>query len=304
MDAKTELGASGLRLPGHARLIDQRLPVFWGGWSMMQATLALIDAARAAADFRRYVLVSGDSLPVRPLDHLEAALVDERREYIDLEEVPDDPSLAGLDEAEGTARHGKVQPWRRYNSVYWDHRLLNPFQREAAAAHYGVAQDRMDWLRGDIARLVDTILAERRTPCPYPSFWHGAQWWALTGQTLAALRPELSRPEVRNWFGAIQVPDEHVFQTALANNRQWLGDRAVVGAPMWTDHARRAQGKSTLDAEGFRTAAARHPQVLFARKFSPHDAPDVAVAIAGGHYERDVLGVLAPRFDAAIKSRL
>jgi len=290
MDAKTELGAGQKRVPGHASLIAPRLPVFWGGWSMVQATLALIDAARAAADFRRYALVSGDSLPVLPQDRLEAALLDEEREFIDLEEVPDDPSLAGLDETAGTARHGNVQPWRRYNPVYWDHRLLNPFQREAAAQHYGVTQDQMDWLRGDAARLVRDLLAERHPPCPYPSFWHGAQWWALTGHTIAHLRPELARPDVQRWFSAIQVPDEHAFHTALANNHQWLANRRVVGSPMWTDHAKRAQGTPSLDAEDFRTAAARHPQILFARKFNPADTPALAAAIATGHYERDVLG--------------
>src|SRR5208282_2652229 len=95
LDAKTEAGAGRLRVPRHATLIEPRENVFWGGWSMMRATLALIEAARARDGFARYALVSGVSLPVLPLDRLEAALLDGGREYIELIPVADDPSLAG-----------------------------------------------------------------------------------------------------------------------------------------------------------------------------------------------------------------
>ncbi|MCW3477902.1 beta-1,6-N-acetylglucosaminyltransferase [Limobrevibacterium gyesilva] len=287
MDAKADWPA--MRLPPHASLVEPRIEVFWGGWSMMQATLSLLDAARAAGGFRRYVLVSGDALPVVPLDRLEAALLDEAREFVDLVEVPDDPALAGMAVAAATERHGWVQPWRRYNPTAWDHRLLNPFQRDAAARHYGVAQDRIDWIRGDVERLLRDVLAQLRPPCPFPRFWYGAQWWALTADTVEAIRPAAARPEVVRFFRYIQVPDEHLIQTILGNTPAALGGRRAVGTPMWTDHARRAQGTDTLDRAGFRTAAARGPQILFARKFDPDKAPDIAAAIAAGRYAEEVL---------------
>jgi len=290
MDAKTDLGAAPLRLPGHATMVEPRVEVFWGGWSMMQATISLVDAARARGGFRRYLLVSGDSLPVVPLDRLEAALLDDSREYVELIAVPDDPSLAGMDAAAATARHGWVQPWRLYNPVAWDHRLLNPFQREAAAAQYGVEQGRIDWIRGDIERLMRTILRDLRPPRPFPAFWYGAQWWALTAATIEAIRPDLLRPEVQRFFRHIQVPDEHMIQTVLGNRRDALGGRAAVGTPMWSDLNRRAGGVDTLDHHGFRAAAASGKQILFARKFSPDEAPDVAAAIRAGAYEGSVLG--------------
>src|SRR5208337_2675731 len=117
-------------------------------------------------------------------DRLEAALLDESREYIELVEVPDDPSLAGMDMQAAIARHGWVQPWRLYNPVAWDHRLLNPFQREAAAAHYRVEQDRIDWIRGDLERLTRTLLRDLQSSRPFRKFYYGAQWWALTAATL------------------------------------------------------------------------------------------------------------------------
>jgi hypothetical protein len=290
MDAKTDLAAAPLRLPANAKLVEPRIEVFWGGWSMMQATLALIDAARTRGGFRRYLLVSGDSLPVLPLDRLEAALLDDSREYIELIAVPDDPTLAGAEMADATARHGWVQPWRLYNPIAWDHLLLNPFQREAAARHYGIEQGRIDWIRGDIERLLRPVLNDLRPPLPFQGFWYGTQWWALTAAALEAIRPDLLRPEVQRFFRYLQVPDEHMIQTMLGNRPDALGGRAAVGAPMWSDHASRARGIDTLDRAGFRAAAAAGNQILFARKFNPEAAPEVAAAIRAGTYEADVLG--------------
>jgi hypothetical protein len=289
LDAKTEPAGISLRVPGHAHLIEPRLEVFWGGWSMMRATLALIEAARARANFARYALISGDSLPVVPLDRLEATLLDTTREYVELVKVPDDPSLAGADMEEATRRYGWVQPWRLHNPVAWDHRLLNPFQRTTAAAHYGIAQDRIDWIRGDLERLLRSILDDLRPARPFPSFWYGSQWWALTAETIEALLPELARPEVQRFFRYIQVPDEHMIQTVLGNRPELLGARAVVGSTMWSDQGRRTGRVDTLELAQFRAAAAQGSQILFARKFDPDATPEVAAALRAGRYECDVL---------------
>ena len=288
LDAKTP--AAPLRLPAHATLIEPSIEVFWGGWSMMQATFLLIDAARARGVFHRYALISGDSLPVLPLDRLEAALLDDSSEYIELIPVPDDPTLAGADMQEATARHGWVQPWRLHNPVAWDHLLLNPFQREAAAAHYGIEQSRIDWIRGDIEKLLRPILADLQPPRPFEKICYGAQWWALTAATLEKIRPDLLRPEVQRFFRTLQVPDEHMIQTVLGNRPDALAGRVIAGTPIWADHASRARGIDTLDRAGFRAAAAAGSQILFARKFHPTTAPDVAAAIRDGVFETSVLG--------------
>jgi hypothetical protein len=286
MDAKA--GETVAAPPG-VRMIAPRIDVFWGGWSMMRATLALIAAAREEGGFRRYVLVSGDSLPVVASDLLAAALLDEDREFVDLVEVPDDPSLAGMDMQEAIARHGWVQPWRRHNPEFWDHVLLNPFQRESAARRYGLAQDRADWIRGEVSALMREVLAGLRPADPYPRFFYGAQWWGLTAGAIEAVLAEAARPEVRRFFRAMQVPDEHMIQTILGNRPDMLAGRKAVGTMMWTDHARRAQGQDRLDDAGFRAAPAQgRPiqgrQVLFARKFDPEAAPGVAAAISEGRW--------------------
>jgi hypothetical protein len=217
-----------LVLPRHARLIAPRRAVFWGGWSMMQATL---DLMRAARDCDRLALVSGDTLPVLVPDALHAALADRAREYVELLPVVNDPALAGMPRAEAVRRYGWEQPWRFHNFVHWDHVLLNPLTAAAAARHYDVAPPQMDWIRGDVQRLVQDALAALPTrPRLFGSFWYGAQWWALTGETVAGLLTQLERPEVAAWFRHFPVPDEHMVQTVLGADprRAAGGGRAGV----------------------------------------------------------------------------
>lgn len=283
MDAKTGLdriAQAGLRLPAHATLITPRLAVFWGGFAMMRATLALIDAALAEADFDRLVLLSGDTLPVRRPDALlEQLASDDRREFIELIDVPDEPALAHVTWQEATARLGWVQPWRFHNRTDWDHLLLNPATRQAAAAQYGLDQSQADWLRGDAQALVQAAL-DLLPPRPpmFARLRYGSQWWALSAATLRRVRPRLHDPEVQAWFRHMQVPDEHMIHTVLADTI----DVDAVGAPVWSDLERRAAGQGLLDAEGFRRAARQGRQVLFARKFHPDAAPDLAAALRAG----------------------
>jgi hypothetical protein len=278
-------------MPAHARLVAPRHAVFWGGWSMMEATLALIAAARAAGDFQRYVLVSGDSLPVVPADHLEAVLRDEGVDHVDVRPVPDIPALAGASLAEAAAR-GQAHAWRLHNPVAWDHILLNPFHREAAAAYYHLPQDTTDWLRGDIEALVVELLRALRPPPPFRQFCGGAQWWSLTGQTMAALLPELLRADMQRFFRTVQVPDEHMIPTALGALD--LATRRLP-SPVWVDHARRAAGQDWLGLDGFATAPQRGAHILFGRKYRPEADPAVDTALHQGWASalkraRDALG--------------
>lgn len=292
LDAKCDDAAiATLRLPPRARLIARRLPVFWGGWSMMQATLALIETALAAGPFARLALISGDALPVRPPDALLAALCADGVEHIEVLDVQDDPTLAGAPMQQSIDRHGWVQPWRFQNAVHWDHLLLNPLAAEAAAAHFGVPRERMDWIRGEAQQAVAGLLAELpRRPPLFRRLCYGAQWWALSRPLLSALLPTLRRPEVTAYFRHMQAPDEHMIQTVLGNRPDLLHGRVLAGTPMFADHARRAAGQDWLDVEAFRGAAGQGGQILFARKFRPDAAPDVAAAIGAGRYVADILG--------------
>jgi len=283
IDAKTDISLADLQQSPHVTLVSPRIAVFWGGWTMMRATLALIEAARG---HQRMILISGDALPVRPLSEIDRLMSDMSTEYIELLEVQDDPTLAGVDPRRAIERYGWVQPWRRYNHVFWDHPLLNPMQFDQAAKRYGVPRDRMDWIRGEAQHLIAEILAEIPPRAPlFPRFYYGSQWWALTGATIEALLPQLHDPDIQRYFRHMQVPDEHMIQTILGNAPHLTMGRALLGTPMFADHARRAAGDDTLGLQGFRAAGS---SALFARKFDPETAPDLAAAIAEGAYWRAI----------------
>jgi hypothetical protein len=267
LDAESD--AAGLVLPGHVTAIARR-PVHWGGWSMMEATIALMEAAQGHDVL---ALVSGDALPLLAGEALEAALADGGADRIELVEVADDPSLAGQGREAAIALHGWEQPWRFQNHVHWDDRLLNPFGAEETARHFGLAPGMADWLRGEAQRLVGEALAALPPrPRLFPGLRYGSQWWALGGGTVAALLPELRRAEVREYFRFLPVADEHMVHTVLAALRPGVATRP---GPMW-------RAPAGLDAAGL--AAARAEGLLFARKFDPDAAPALAEALAAGRW--------------------
>lgn len=263
LDAETD--AAGLALPGCVTMVERRA-VHWGGFSMMQATLDLMAAAR---EHDVLALVSGDALPLLAPEALHAALVEDG-ERIELVAVPDDPALAGLPREAAVAKHGWEQPWRFHNFVHWDDRLLNPFGAGEAARHFGLAGDTADWLRGEAQRLVGEVLgALPPRPRLFPRLLYGSQWWALSGQTAAALLAEMGRAEVQAYFRFFPVPDEHMVHTVLGMLQPGLVPRP---SPMWRGAVLDAAGMERARAEGH----------LFARKFDPAAAPALARAVMAG----------------------
>ena len=268
-DARAD--AAALDLPRHVTAIPRR-PVHWGGWSMMQATLDLMEAAR---DHDVLALVSGDTLPLLSPDALHAALASAGPDRIEMVAVPDDPELAGQPREAAIARHGWEQPWRFHNFVHWDDRLLNPFGAADTARHYGLPSGKADWLRGAAQHLVAEALAVAAPrPALFTRLRYGMQWWARSGDTVASLLPALRRPEVETYFRFFPVPDEHMIQTVRESLHPGLASRP---APMWRP-----------PTGGIADTAARHLArdrgALFARKFDPAMAPALAKAIMAGRW--------------------
>ena len=50
-------------------MIEDRVEVFWGGYSMVKAELALLQTAMRTNDYSKFLLLSDDSFPILPPDH-------------------------------------------------------------------------------------------------------------------------------------------------------------------------------------------------------------------------------------------
>ena len=68
---------------------DQRLSLNWGGYSIVAATLLLLKKAFETKHFDRYVLISGDSYPLKSTKYIEQFFVRNKKlEFINCVRMP------------------------------------------------------------------------------------------------------------------------------------------------------------------------------------------------------------------------
>jgi hypothetical protein len=293
VDLKSKSVPDPASLADHVHLLDDRVEVYWGGWSVVAATLKLLKAAMSKKPYDRYALLSGDSLPLLESGELEERLLTSKIEYIQAAKVADDPSLAGASISESVRRHRSEHPWRFQNRVFWDNLLLNPMARAYCAQRYGIDNRCVDLLRTDAQKVFDDLAAELRPSSPpFESPYVGAQWWALSADAIALIREDLFSSEVEAFFRFFAVPDEHVLPCLIGNRLDSLRDtgHSIVGTMMWTNHRARAEGRWTLTSQEIASVRRQHGQeLLFARKFDPRSALDVADAIKSREYAQRIL---------------
>jgi hypothetical protein len=275
------------------RFISPRRAVFWGGFSMLEATLDLLKTAMDAGGYDRYLLLSGDSLPLRPAPALAEALLWPNVEYIELITIPDEPATAGKNWDEIRAMLGSEHPGRFYNFQCWDSLLTNPFTEDQLCDLHNLDPADAQALRAETSQLMARLLT-RLPPRPrlFETFYYGTQWWALTADLIGRIAPNLFAPETADYFRFMEVPDEHFFNCVTGNflSGQTAQRRAVQSNLMITDHAARAENRASVTTAMIRTAAST-TNALFIRKFHPAAAPDIAAAIRTGRYRQEILGI-------------
>ena len=70
-----------------AIILAPRVRCGWGEWSLVEATLKLVEAARTAFEgVTHYHLLSGDCYPIKPRGHFEAVLSAHDRDIIECAE--------------------------------------------------------------------------------------------------------------------------------------------------------------------------------------------------------------------------
>ena len=69
--------------------LDERVPVYWGEWQMVDATLRLMERALELADPDYLVLLSGTCYPIRSNRHIRSVLGDGTGQFINSVRMPD-----------------------------------------------------------------------------------------------------------------------------------------------------------------------------------------------------------------------
>lgn len=214
IDRKADRAAYVCSLGAAAELctvLESPVEVFWGGFSMVRAELLLIEAARAVADYDKYILISDDTFPVIPATQL-AAHFDTQDDNITIRhQDPSSPFYA------------------RYHGFFcYDHPATTirtpplPNPRDAARSIDRDLEDRI----ADIAFL-------RRAGKKNIDVYYGPQFWALTRSTIDLVRKIVSEDVLLvKSFEYSALPDEIFFQSIIGN---YGGKPYLETAPVYSD---------------------------------------------------------------------
>ncbi len=169
---------------GNTKIIPEHIDINWGGFSMVEATLRLMEyGVENMPDADYYILISGVDYPVRPKRFLHN-LLEQGKEYIDIAPVP-----------------VPYKPVERYQYYYFD------FTRRNAKLYHPLL-------------LIEIALKKLRIKRKPPfRIYAGTQWFALTRKCVEYILKTVKEDKrYIKFFKHTLVPDEAFFQTIIGNS--------------------------------------------------------------------------------------
>ncbi|CAM5798291.1 beta-1,6-N-acetylglucosaminyltransferase [Rhizobacter fulvus] len=189
IDNKIDIGAFAEIRGPNVFFIKNRLTIYWAEYSLVEATLRLIQAALDSPQRPDYlVLLSGSDFPLRTKEYIHRFFDEHRgREFISVVEVPS---------REGGIRLSHINVLR----VPAARPVLRFVVRSLAKLGFA----RLDYRK------------ELRHMAPYG----GSQWWALSSEACRYVVDfAKDNPDICRFFAKTSAPDETFFHTVLANSR-------------------------------------------------------------------------------------
>lgn len=232
---------------------SNRFDVQWGGWSMVEATLACLEQVKNSARQVDYVvLLSGADYPIRPLSHLKAFL-QSKYGYEFIEYVSPEKKrwvIQGLSKERYEYRHWVS--WRKHRKLFnwlWQKQRSLGLRRQ----------------------MPDGLVAH-----------FGSQWWALTWKTASEILERSNIPRIKRFFKTTWVPDEMFFQTLAAA----IVPEENIGPRGLTFYHFTPQGRPVVFYNDH-LEFLKQQEFFFARKISPYaealrDALDSHMDAASG----------------------
>jgi hypothetical protein len=222
--------------------------VFWGGYSMVEAELKLIRAARGTTKYDRFVFVSDDTMPLFPASWLNAVLGRNQ----DL--------IGAMPQGAGSLNH-----FAYYNYWHYDH----PLTTERLPAPRPMEVD--DTL---LAAMMD-IAALKKIGKKQVRLAHGYAYWVLSEPALARIDQAVAEDAhlVRSFRYARQ-PDELMLQTLFFSSKGKASDLC----PVYMDFHSQEGGPRVIDSVAG-LPFDLHQHQPFVRKIHP-EAHSFARAVA------------------------
>lgn len=192
IDRKSDLNLFAADLQGKVEFIEERVAVYWGGWSQVQATLNLIRHALAdPRPFTHFVLLSGEDYPLVRTEVLNTYLAEIALENISCVPMPSEDAEKPLS------------------------RLL---------VRHLEGSDRNSGLKASFIKLINKILKrlpDRNITAILKNYspHAGSNWWVLSREMVeASLRVAETQPKFVRLYRYSLCPDEGFFQTVVAAN--------------------------------------------------------------------------------------
>jgi hypothetical protein len=184
----------------NVRIIPEHININWGGFTMVKATLALMEyGIKDFPDADYFILISGVDYPIRKKEFLIKQL-DKRKEYIDIAPVP-----------------VPYKPVERYQHYFFD------FKRRNAKLHHPLVFTEI---------MLKKIGVTRKPPF---KVYAGTQWFALTRDCIRyILHTVKTDKRYTEFFKYTLVPDEAFFQTIIGNSPYMENTAANLTYTDWT----------------------------------------------------------------------
>ena len=191
LDAKVSLPSYIEKMSGigsNVRFIDERYSVYWGGFNMIRASMALVGEAMKCTDADCLILISDDSIPLFSPEKISRK-INEASNRIFSYEVKSDTVFS-----------------RRYSDYYFmDSRFSTPRWLPAEQRSF----DFQDC--GAFERLKSL---KDKGKFPLTSVRTGSQWWSLHRDVLEEISSAYNENIwLRESFEFSAIPDESFFQT-------------------------------------------------------------------------------------------
>lgn len=246
--------------------IEDRVKVNWGGFSQVQASLNLIDAAFShTKKFTRYSLLSGCDYPIKNPEYIYSVLSDSI-DYVHIDCAIDSSS-------------GHIS--RITHRSFFD----SPFRNTKIRLLRSLAKK--------VFKLIHFLEGPRdfyKDMRPY----HGSSWWSITHSSMVTILSFIeSNPDFLELYKKIGLPDENFFQTLINNlsfqqkNLSSLeADNIKVKAIHYIDwESKGVTLPKTLENNDFKEI--KKSNALFARKFDKKNSTELVRLINDSHKSKD-----------------
>lgn len=243
IDAKSDMEISESENP-QLTLVKNRMPVYWGSFHIVEATLNTFKEALKHDQYDYFVVLSGADYPTKSNEYIENFLEKNK----------------GTNFMSAVAMPGNGKTLDRVEFPWLPGSTKTPGVKAL--------------IKKVINRTVRMLSIKHHLPKPYKdfTFYGGSAWIAFTRETVEyILQFAAKNPKFQKFFKHVLLPDESYFQTLLMNTRCETPRQNAIMYTIWQEGAPSPEtitekDFAQLQRETIETSYGKMTP-LFARKF-------------------------------------